>query len=198
MRAITTAALGLVLCASTAAAQLPRAAQSTRPIRFGIGGGMSVPTGDFKGAFENGWNGQAFVQLTPRTLPVSLRLVATYNRFDFKHAALSTGVDTDDSYSQVAGGLANLTYHIPLGAVSPYISAGLGALNVKTASLSADGEDASASKTEFAVNGGAGLALHLFGADAFVEARLANVYTDKGVIDSKSIRYVPVTFGIIF
>jgi opacity protein-like surface antigen len=198
MRAITAAALGLALCASTAAAQYPRQAlQSTRTVRFGIGGGLSVPTGDFEKAFDNGWNGQAFVQLAPRLLPVSLRLTATFNRFDFKSSDVSVGGSELDGYSQVAGGLANLTYTLPLGPVSPYISAGLGALNIKN-HFDTSGGDETSSSTRFAVNGGAGLALRVMGADAFIEARLANVYTDKGVIDTRSIRYVPVTFGIVF
>jgi opacity protein-like surface antigen len=198
MRAITTAALGLALCASTATAQYPQQAlQSTRTVRFGIGGGMSVPTGDFEKAFDNGWNGQAFVQLAPRLLPVSVRLTAMFNRFDFKSSDVSVGGTELDGYSQVAGGLANLTYAFPLGPVSPYLSAGLGALNVKSYFDTGSGDETSSS-TRFAVNGGAGLALHIMGADAFLEARVANVYTDKGVIDTKSIRYIPVTFGIIF
>ncbi|MGH7711597.1 MAG: hypothetical protein ACREOG_09940, partial [Gemmatimonadaceae bacterium] len=54
------------------------------------------------------------------------------------------------------------------------------------------------SSVEFAINGGAGIALRLFGLEAFVEGRLNNVYTDKGAIDTKSIQMIPVTFGIIF
>lgn len=71
-----------------------------------------------------------------------------------------------------------------------YVTAGLGALNFKV-----DGGDG---ETKFAINGGAGLAMRLFGADAFIEARVANVYTDEGFIDTKGIQYVPVTFGIVF
>lgn len=109
--------VGLLLvlgATTTAAAQAPA---SSRPIRIGIGGGVSVPTGD-------------------------------------------------------------------------YVTAGLGALNFKV-----DGGDG---ETKFAINGGAGLAMRLFGADAFIEARVANVYTDEGFIDTKGIQYVPVTFGIVF
>ncbi len=47
-------------------------------------------------------------------------------------------------------------------------------------------------------DGGAGIQVRLFGIDAFVEGRINNVYTDKGVIDRRSIQMVPVTFGLIF
>ena len=33
----------------------------------------------------------------------------------------------------------------------------------------------------------------------FVEARLQNVYTkEKGLVDTKSIRSIPVSFGVVF
>jgi hypothetical protein len=34
--------------------------------------------------------------------------------------------------------------------------------------------------------------------DAYLEERVANVYTDEGFVDTESVQYVPVTFGILF
>jgi hypothetical protein len=34
--------------------------------------------------------------------------------------------------------------------------------------------------------------------DGLVEGRVQNVYTEAGVIDTETIRYVPLTFGILF
>ena len=46
--------------------------------------------------------------------------------------------------------------------------------------------------------GGAGLAFTLGRIDAYVEGKVQNVYSDQGLIDTKSIRVIPVSFGIVF
>ena len=63
MRTIMTAALvvaALATAAPSAHAQFGSmgGSGSTRPIRIAFGGGVSVPTGDYKKAFDNGINGQ--------------------------------------------------------------------------------------------------------------------------------------------
>jgi hypothetical protein len=188
--------VGLAVTAPTAGAQRPMALESPHLVRIGVGGGVSVPTGDFKKAFDNGYNAQAFLQIKPPGLPVSLRVTGTFNRFDLKDVQVGTGGETN-GYGQIAGALANVTLHLPLGPISPYIMAGLGALNFKT-SVEAGSTDVNDSQTKFAINGGAGLAIKLGRMDAYVEGRVANVYTDEGVIDKKTVEYIPVTFGIIF
>ena len=187
---------GLALVAPAAAAQREMALESPHLVRFGVGGGVSVPTGDFKKAFENGYNAQAFLQVKPPGLPLSLRVTGTFNRFNLKDIQVGTGGETD-GYGQIAGGLANATLHLPLGPISPYIMAGLGMLNFKTYLETGTGDQTN-SQTKFAINGGAGLAIKVGRMDAYIEGRVANVYTDKGFIDKKTVEYIPVTFGIIF
>lgn len=192
------AVLALSLLATEAAAQGPYAYRQPRLVRFGIGGGVSVPTSDYKKAFDNGYNAQAFIQIQPPGLPLSFRVTGTFDRFDLKDVTFGPGVTADNGYSQVLGGLANVALRLPLGGpVTPYVIAGLGALNLKNYIETSTG-DSEDSQTKFAINGGAGLALRLLGTDAYVEARIANVYTDQGFIDTKTIQFVPVTFGIIF
>src|SRR5215207_3053206 len=173
--------VSLAFAASTAAAQRPMALESPRLVRFGGGGGVSVPTGDFKKAFENGYNAQGFLQIKPPGVPISVRVTGTFNRFDLKDVQIGTGGDTE-GYGQVAGGLANATLHLPLGPISPYIMAGLGALNFKT-SVESGSTDVTDSQTKFAINGGAGLAIKLGRMDAYIEGRVANVYTNEGLRD---------------
>jgi opacity protein-like surface antigen len=193
---VSTLLVSLAVAAPTAGAQRPMALESPRLVRIGVGGGVSVPTGDFKKAFDNGYNAQAFLQIKPPGLPVSLRVTGTFNRFDLKDVQVGTGGETN-GYGQIAGGLANATVHLPLGPISPYIMAGLGALNFKT-SVESGSTDVTDSETKFAINGGAGLAIKLGRMDAYVEGRVANVYTEKGARDFKTVEYIPVTFGIIF
>jgi hypothetical protein len=198
MRLTPLRALALVTALAlpaTAHAQRASALDSPRMIRIGIGGGVSVPTSDFKENFDQGYNAQAFLLIRPPGLPLSFRVTGTYDRFD-REPVVTSGFE-QDGYSQIAGALANVTFHLPLGGVSPYVIAGLGALNFKNVVNTSSGE-IDASRTEFAIDGGAGLAFRLLGADAFIEGRVANVYTDRGFIDAKTIAYVPVTLGIIF
>jgi hypothetical protein len=177
-----------------------RGGRSTRPIRFAFGGGVTVPTGDYKKAFENGVNGQGSIIINLGGLPIAFRGDLSYNRFSFRDrpeiVGLPTGPQAIDGTSQILGGLGNITIPISLGPITPYVMGGLGAFNMK---VETDATGESASSTKFGVNGGAGIALHLFSIDAFVEGRLSNVYSsDTGVLDFKTVKFVPVTFGIIF
>ena len=108
-------------------------------------------------------------------------------------------VETDVT-QQLLGALGNITLPLGTGPVRPYIMAGLGAFNIRTKTDvegAVEDEDTDTA-TKFAINGGAGIAMRFMGLDAFIEAKLQNVYTDEGAIDVKSIRIVPVTFGIVF
>jgi hypothetical protein len=88
-----------------------------------------------------------------------------------------------------------------MGPVSPYITAGLAGFNIKTKLSDAIEGAEDKSDTKFAVNGGVGLSIKLFGASAFIEAKLNNIYTDKELISEKelkSLQFIPVTFGFLF
>ena len=54
------------------------------------------------------------------------------------------------------------------------------------------------SQLKFGIDGGAGLALKIGRLYAFIEGHLQNVYTQRGLIDAKSIQAVPVSFGVLF
>lgn len=208
MRPIITAA---IVAASLAAAAPAAHAQfgslggsgSSRPIRIAFGGGVSVPTGDYKKAFDNGINGQGSVIFNLGGLPLNLRADLSYNRFHFDETFMApggAGPVEQDVTQQFLGALGNVTLPLGTGPVRPYVMAGLGAFNIRTTSelSGASDEDDTDTATKFAINGGAGVALRFFGLDAFIEAKLQNVYTDEGAIDFKSVRFVPVTFGVVF
>ena len=210
-RSTTFVALSMLAITATSAPAQFRTNQqgSRRPISFAFGGGASVPIGTYKDALKAGWNGQGSLIFNFPGLPVALRADLNYNKFTFKEnlpftpggTGGGTITTTDDITQQIIGGLANVTIPINMGPISPYITAGLAAFNIKTklgdAFPGADDE----SDTKFAVNGGAGLSMRLLGASAFIEAKVNNVYTDKKFISNKELKalqFVPVTFGFVF
>jgi len=169
---------------------------SNRIVSFGIGGGVSVPVSDARDAFKTGFNGQGFVRLNLKALPISPRVDFQFQRFNIDDAKFQTpGISGN---GQLLAGVANLQYVVmPHGPARPYIVAGLGAYNFKTDVTGIAG--ASKSDTRFGVNGGAGVLFKLTSlVSGFVEGRLDNVFSDKGFIQSKQVQVVPVTFGVVF
>jgi hypothetical protein len=164
-------------------------------LRIGFGGGVSVPTSHAADAFRTGINGQAYVLFDPG-LGFPLRFNLGYQKYDLKEIALNA--ITGDGSSRILSGVAGLEVNLfRAGPVRPYITAGLGAFSVRD-QFSFAGETTEATNTRFGIDGGGGIALKLGRLEAFIEGRVQNVYTDEGVIDSKSIRAIPVTFGILF
>ncbi len=210
MRGMTFFAVAAVSAmASPAVAQVRMTEQgSGRPISFAFGGGASVPVGSYKDALKTGWNGQGSIIFHFAGLPLSLRADLSYNHFTFKNdlpfssgGTGGTPTSAEDITQQILGGLANVSIPFHMGPVSPYITAGLAGFNIKTNLGDVVPGEQDESATKFAVNGGLGLSMKLFGASAFVEAKLNNVYTDGKVIGSKELKdlqFVPVTFGFVF
>jgi hypothetical protein len=160
-----------------------------RLVRVGVGGGVSVPTQNAADALENGVNGQAYLLLDPG-LGFPIRINLGYQKFDFKEAILGSAAGE----SEMLSGMAGLTFDLfNLGPLRPYVTAGLGAFRLKGTI-----DQTSATDTRFGIDGGGGLALRLGRLEAFVEGRLQNVYTEQGLIDTESIRAIPVTFGLLF
>ena len=204
------AAASVAILAAPAAAQFRSTQQgSGRPISFALGGGASVPIGDYKDALKAGWNGQGSIIFNLAGLPLALRADLNYNKFTFKKdlpfsPSSGTGgtiTTSEDLTQQIIGGLANITIPFRMGPVTPYVTAGLAGFNIKTkiSEVQAGAEDES--ETNFALNGGAGLSLRLLGASAFIEAKINNVYADKKFISNKELKalqFVPVTFGFVF
>jgi opacity protein-like surface antigen len=190
-------ALGLAAIVSTASAQMDNL-ESNRIISVGLGGGVSVPVSDAKDAFKNGFNGQGFVRLNLKFLPIRPRVDFSFQRFDLKDAQVSGGPSTPiDGHGQVLAGLGSIQLDLLRGPIRPYIVAGVGAYQLKTTVEGTGGTETST--TKFGVNGGGGLVVRLGKlCSLYAEGRVDNVFTDQGVIAADQIQLVPVTFGVVF
>jgi hypothetical protein len=185
----------LAVASRPLSAQFEAAAQPEKHlIRFGVEGGVVVPTAHAADALKTGVHGQGFVLIDLMGFP--LRLSLGYQRFNLKEA-LTNAVNQEGSSSQI-GGIAGTQIDLLHTPLRPYIVAGVGGFNIMDQLKAANGTTSSSSQFKFGVDGGAGLSLKLGRLSAFVEGRVQNVYTESGMIDAKSIRSIPVSFGLLF
>jgi hypothetical protein len=147
-------ALALLLAAGTTT---PAAGQ----IGFVLGGGASVPVGDFGDFAKTGWMALAGVKLGLPLLPVQFRAEGLFGQN--KHEIITADKTT------LYGGMANVIFQIgpPLVPVKPYIIAGAGALNQRFS----PGTGTSVSEWKPVFGGGVGVNVSLMVIGVFVEAR---------------------------
>ncbi len=179
LKALTAVAMATAFTASTAHAQTP--------VTFGVGGGVSLPLGDFNDFAKLGFQGTALVGFAPANLPVGFRVDGSYLRNNFKNDV--------DAHSQIIDGTANVVYTFKTAETSrihPYLIAGAGAYNMKASGNAIPaGEDESV--TKFGVNGGAGFDMAVGAAKVFLEGRFHNVFTE-----GSNTNFIPVTLGVKF
>ena len=188
---IVTLTLFMSLAAGGAWAQVPKL------WHVGVSGGTSLPLNDAKDVLKNGYNLQGFVTFALPGAPVGFRAALNYESFDFKQALGAAGTGS------LLSGVANASYRFPLGVVTPYVTAGLGAYNTKS-EITSGPITGSASNVNFGINGGAGVEFHFGMVRAFAEGKLENIYTDQGWsaavggAQNLTTQIVPVTFGVVF
>jgi len=160
------------------------AAAAAQGARFGLGGGLLSPTGDYKDLDKTGWHGLVRVDFSIPMSPVGIRVDGLYGQTSHK-AQFGSG------NSKGIGGLASLVWNIPVPAlmVKPYVLAGGGFFNLKTTipSFSVD-----TSESKFAYGVGAGARIGLGPVNFFVEGRYVSVQTDP------STKFIPITVGVLF
>ena len=198
---VAATAVAALLPARAASAQdadrMATAAPSSRPVRIGFGGGVTVPRqGAAAQTLKSGVHGQGFVVLRlPAGLP-ALRANVDFARMRFETPATATAPAVDGDRTLLAGVLS-MKIDLLRGAVRPYLLGGVGAFSIEDAIDGVASDDAR-SQVNFGIDAGAGVSLRLGPLDAFVESRLQNVYTRRrGLIDTKSITAFPVTFGVV-
>jgi hypothetical protein len=170
--------------AAAVALVIPATADAQRFVRFGIGGGLTVPVGELANVTENGYHGQVMLGVNVPLFPLSLRLDGAFHQ-------LPAG--DDGHLRQIAVTANGRVAAIGLPA-TPYLIGGVGVYNTRfTQSVSyQDFELGTEAQTDFGVNAGVGLLLRLGLVQAFAEARYHHIFNDIAVT------HVPVTVGIMF
>ena len=183
----------LVLCFLLSASITAIAA----PVEIGIGGGAMVPMSDAGDALKTGWHAKGFVRFPGLGLPLDLGAAIGYSQ-----NKLDTNNLPYDGTSAILSGLGKMSYTLPFsGPIRPYLTLGLGAFRVDT-DVNDDGVQDPEPQTQFGFDAGAGIRFGLFGAKAFLEGSLQNIYTEQGfneaVVENVDTQVVPVTFGVYF
>lgn len=155
-RSIPAGTLTLFLLAGAAT---PSAGQ----VGFTLGGGPSVPVGDFGNLAATGWMAMAGVRLGLPLLPVGFRAEGLYGQNPHDGAATDKTV--------LYGGMANVILQIgpPLVPVKPYLIGGVGYLNQKFSPGNSGLPEADAWEAAFGAGGGVNVSLVMVG--IFAEAR---------------------------
>lgn len=185
-------------------------------IGFGILGGATFPMGDYNKAAAMGYNIGAFVDFGRRLGPLGIRADVLYHGFGDKNAVETRGagttIDFSNKYSMLTGTL-NGVFGIPVenSPVRPYLTAGVGAYNIKDAPRCVTGSTTCSSttirpsenNTKFGINGGAGIEFGLGGAAAFLESRFHQVFQGtpdlsctEASCNRLALQMVPVNLGI--
>jgi len=175
----------LSLLAACCTAVVGVAAAQTPSARFGLGGGATIPTGDYKTANKVGWHALGVVQFGVPRSPVDIRVDGMYSRTSF-----DTTVTLASGSTKLYGGLASLVYNVGPKALMAraYILGGVGAYHVKVES-----GGTSTGETKVAFGGGGGVSFSLAAVHAFVEARWVSVRTS-----GSSLSFFPLSAGLMF
>lgn len=188
------AVLGITVFASGAAAAQEL---SRSPIQFGVMGGVSLPTSDFKNVLKTGWNAGALLNFGFSNSPVALRVDGSWNQFNFKSSLL------DGVHARVIDGTADAVFS--LGSKSPaqfYILGGAGVYNFKDTGSNNNFDFSSGSSTKFGLNGGVGVKFTGGPVAPFVEARYHYVFSGDSFNNTNSnnpkFQMIPISVGLTF
>jgi opacity protein-like surface antigen len=173
------------MLAVAAFALIAPVAMAQAQIKFGIGAGASIPSGDFADGAETGYHLMATAGIQPPLAPLGFRVDGSFNEFNAK-AATDVKLRT---MALTANGIFSMPGAIVL---SPYAIGGIGMYNNKS---NVDGDEGS---NDFGYNIGAGIKFGLAGFGAFGELRWHNMRVDDGLGGKANVRFIPITFGLTF
>ena len=152
------------------------AAPANAQVSWSVGAGLSMPNGDLKTAFKNGFHGMGAADIHLTGAPISIRADGMYNTFSSKTSGAP-------SYN-LLGVSADAKYGFAPGPVSPYILGGptWGHVSYNSNSSSA-----------FGFNVGGGVNFGMSALKLFAEARYFSVSKNGA-----STHWIPITVGIHF
>ncbi len=146
----------------------------------GIGGGVTIPMGDFKDGYKAGWLGQVVGGVKINDM-FGVRVDGSYGQNSSK--------TTGGPKVKLVGALGDVTLSPKTsGGVAPYVLAGAGMLNSK-----ATVSGVSASTSAFAWNAGAGAKFTAGSVGVYVEARFLSAKKNGATTNM-----IPVTVGLRF
>jgi len=146
-----------------------------------LGGGASIPNGDFKDEAKTGWMAQAGVGYDIAAVK-GLWVEAEGFYGSNKHKAPDDGDKTN-----LFAGIAALGYSFtPDSKVSPYVLAGAGILNHKFVPATGTSE----SESKFAYSGAVGI--------GYNASSSVHVWLEGRVLGSKSSRVIPISLGFTY
>jgi len=164
-------------------------AQESRPVSFGVSGGLSLPVGDLGDGADAGYNITGHIGYKPASFTnLSFRGDVSFDRWGLKN--------NDDVSFRSLGVTANAIYAFPQttpGVIRPYVLGGVGMYNSKSTIDVGNNSADVGSDTNVGVQAGAGINFQLSGFATFLEAKFVNVFTE-----GNSLTFIPITFGIKF
>jgi opacity protein-like surface antigen len=179
----------LMFGVSAVALSMVFAGSAQAQAHVGVSAGVSMPTSSFGDSFKTGYNVTGLVSFSAPMIPVGLRGEFGYNRFD---------IDGGGGNARILNGAVNVLISTPSASmIKPYVTGGLGAYNTKVSFDDSFGGifGASQSKTKLGFNGGVGISFGLTGFQTQLEARYVYITADN---DNDPIKYVPISFGVMF
>jgi outer membrane protein with beta-barrel domain len=152
---------------------------------LGLGGGPTIPVGDFKTSYSTGYNVLTTLDVHAPHVPLRLRFDGMFNHLSGRTSQFGTVVGRSQVWTVNANLVADFRV-APGMPLVPYLIGGLGYYNANV------GVSGTGRGGDFGVNGGAGLRVPLAGLALFGEARYHHVYTPGTRLDM-----VPISVGVM-
>ncbi len=154
-------------------------------VHFGAAGGVSVPTGNTKDAYDRGWHAELLATLRVPLVPLGVRADAVYHRLPAARSSGTAGPDLELYGAELS---ATWDVGLPVLPITPYVIGGVGYFRQRAVNAAVGG-----SENSLGWSGGLGVRVGLpgVGVGAFVEGRYLTIAAGGG-----RRALVPVSLGV--
>ena len=154
-------------------------------VDLGVGGGVSLPTGDLSNGSNTGWHGLAKIRLHG-AMPINIVGTGMYSRLPEK-------VGRESEVYWIAG--AGLEYPIPSAVVKPYFGVDVMYVNVSNTGAGTS----SASRGGVGFGAGVEFSLPGFGSfDTSVKYQMLNVFCKDSNVNETTVSQVTASVALMF